>query len=402
MAKSHIITGLDIGTSAIKVLCAAEKPEGGLEILSQASLPSFGVRRGVVIRVDEISQRINKIFAKIQEEIGQKIEEVFVNINGSHLSSFKSRGNVIVSQANQTISEKDVDRVLQSAQTISLPPNQEILDIFPIEFTVDGQEKVKEVLGMRGTRLEVEVLALSAFSPYLKNLTDAVLDAGFQIADIIPSPLASARACLTPQEKELGTALIDIGAGTSTLAVYQEGNLVHLAFFPIGSEHITNDIAIGLRSDIELAERIKREFGTCILQGSERNKKEKIELPEEGTLTFSHKMLNRIIVARISEIFEQVNKEFKENSFFLPGGVVLVGGGAKLPKIIEFARKELKLPTKIGKITDEIIGLEENDLAWSVACGLVLQGLEIESYEHLALGEKIGEKLKKIFRIFIP
>jgi cell division protein FtsA len=231
------------------------------------------------------------------------------------------------------------------------------------------------------------------------------LNAGFQVSDITPSVIASSRAVLTPQQKELGVCLLDIGAGTTDMAVFEEGDLTHLAVFPLGSERISHDLAVGLKTDVEIAEQIKKEFGSCILTGAD--KKERIDLPQGngngGPIVFSHKMLVKIIGARVSEIFDLVKLEIKKVSIkdSLPAGVVLTGGGAKLPKIVEIARKELNLPSRIG-LPKGIDGLDE-DPAWSAAAGLVLAGSELEyNPGPIILGGGTVSKLKQIIKVFIP
>ncbi len=408
MARNHVIAGLDIGTSSIKAIAVARDPETNtLEIIGQVNTPVFGVRRGVVFKIDQVSKSISEALSQLQAQTGYKIEDVYTNIGGSHIFSTPSHGTVVVSRADQKISEEDVNRVIQASQAFSLPSNREILNIFPREFIVDGQGNIKEPYDMQGLRLEVDVLALCAFSPFLKNLTSAVLSAGFQIQEVIPSALASSRSILTPQQKELGVCLVDIGAGTTDMAVYEEGDLVHAAVFPVGSERITNDLAIGLKTDVELAEQIKKEFGSCIWTGG--RKKEKIELPEEegngDALVFSHKMLVKIIEARVCEILDQVQKELKRIPLKgpLPAGIVLTGGGSKLPKMVELAKKELKLPVRIGKVQG--LGGIEDDSLWSTASGLVLSAADLEDEEgssmpHISSG--VAKKIKRIFQNFIP
>ena len=399
MTKSPIIAGLDIGSSSVKVLVVLPKKESlEFEVLSQVSEPSFGVRRGVVINVEKVSEIVFSALERAEKEIGQSIKDVFVNINGSHLFSTFSHGTIAVSRADQKISKEDIERVLEAAQTFSLPPNREILEVFPKEFIVDGERGIKEALGMEGVRLEAEILVLGCFSPYLRNLEKAVLETGYQIAEIIPSPLASAQAVLTAKAKEIGVLLLDIGAGTTGFSVFQEQSLICAGVIPIGSGHITNDIAIGLKTDIETAERIKLQYGACFLKGA---KKIKIKERETGeTLVFSQKTLGKIIDARVAEIFEQVQKELKKFSLpKLPGGVVLAGGGAKLPKIKEFAKKILKLPCRIGKISGFLPKIEDPRL--SCVCGLVLQGRETMEQDR-ALAEGVFQKIKRVFKSFIP
>jgi len=402
MSRTRIITGLDIGTGTIKtLLCQKKSKELDLDVLSQSKEISSGVRKGVVINIEEVAEIIKSSLDKMQEISNKKIKSVSVNVGGAHIFSTTSHGLISVSRADQKISQEDIERVLQAAQTFSLPSNKEILSVFPKEFTVDNEKGIKEPLGMKGVRLEVEVLVLGGFSPYLKNLTQAVLDAGVQIDDLILTPLASSRAVLTPREKELGVALLDIGAGTTGLAVFEEGDLIQTTILPIGSAHITSDVAIGLRCDIDTAEKIKLESGICIFKGAD--KKKKVETISGEILIFSQKMLSKIIEARVSEIFGEINKELKKISrrALLPGGVVLTGGGAKLPKIKDLAKKELRLPCRIGTPRGFSSPLEDPEL--STVCGLVLLGADLETERTFpAFGKEITSRLKKIFRIFLP
>lgn len=405
MAKSYIITGLDIGTNNLKVLVVKKNPDNlELEVLAQILEPSSGIRKGVVVNPDEVSKKISPLLSLAEKKSDKRIDSVFVNIGGSHIFVNSSRGTIAVSRADQKISQEDINRVLQAAQVFSLPLNKEIIDIFPKEFIVDGERGIKEPLGVKGVRLETEILAICGFSPYLKNLEEAVLDTGVQINDLILNPLASAKAVLLPQQKELGVAVLDIGAGTTNLAVFEEGDLIHAAIFPIGSVNITNDIAIGLRTDIDLAERIKLEFGSCRFSGKADKIKKKIKIETKGEpLVFSKKMLMDIIEARVSEIFSEVQKELKKISRagLLPAGIVLTGGGARMPKIIELAKKELKLPCRIG-IPKGFIGLDK-DSRLSTVCGLVLSGVDFkEEQEPPSFLKGIFAKLKRISKVFIP
>lgn len=403
--KPHYITGLDIGTNTIKVLVADKKSDkSNLETIFQVQEPSIGIRRGVIIDPEAVSNTIRSIFLKVNEEVGKRIDSVYINVGGSHIFSSSSKGVISVSRADRKISEEDINRVLQAAQTFSLPSNKEIFNAFPREFIIDGEKGIKEPLGLQGIRLEVEVLALGGFSPYLKNLTRAVLGADLQILDMIPSPIAEARAVLTPKQKETGAAVLNIGAGTSNLAVYEEGQLVHMAILPIGSSNITNDIAIGLKTDIEIAERIKTEYGSCSLSG--KDLRIKVEIGEESPLVISQKFLAKIIDARVFEIFSEINKELKKISRerALPAGIILTGGGVKLPRIIDLAKREFRLPCKIGS-PKGFAELKEDPIFADV-CGLVLSGADLEKEEgggfNFLPDIKIKKSLKKFLRIFIP
>jgi len=406
MAKAQIIAGLDIGSSNIKLLVAArKKEEPDFEVLFRAEEPSLGVRRGVVIDVERVSRLIQILVDKARSEIGQKVSHVFINIGGSHIFCTHSSGMVAVSRADRSVSREDVERVLQEAvKAVALPSNNEPLETVPKEFIVDGVAGIKTAEGLQGSRLETEVLVLSSFVPYKNNLVQAVLDANLQVLDVTPSPIADSFAVLSQKQKEIGTALLDIGAGTSQLAVFREGDLADLAVFPIGSANITSDIAVGLRTDIDTAETIKLKLGSCLAKGKE--KKEKINIEGEDPLVFSHKALSNIIEARVSEIFVEAQKELKKFSKQEPlaGGVILTGGGAKLPKIVELARKELKLPCRLGKISS-FPGLED-DLSYATVCGLVLRGADSEESGNRqgvsGLSEGVRSKIKKIIKNFIP
>lgn len=407
MAKPHIITGLDIGSSTTKALAVSVgKKDGGLDFLAMVEEPSSGVRKGVVINPAEASLAIKSVLGKIAQQLPREPDSVYVNLGGSHIFSLLSRGLVSVSRADQKISQEDIDRVLAAAQTFPVPSNREILEVFPREFIVDGERGIKEAQGLKGVRLEAEVLALGGFSPYIKNLTTAVLNSGVQINDLIFSPLASSRAVLSSREKELGVGLLDMGAGNTGFVLFEEGELVHLNILPVGSGNITNDIAIYLKSDIDTAERIKLEFGTLLFQG--QDKKEKIQLGDGDTLIFSKKQIAKVIEDRVSEIFGEAHKELKKigKQGVLPSGIVLTGGGANLPKIKELAKKEFRLPCRVGRVKE--ISLPEQEPHFSTLCGLVLLGADFERERTgwkgggVSSGRGIKNKLKRIFKIFVP
>ena len=401
MPKQYIINALDIGSGSIKLLSVSRKSgERDFEILSQNEEFSLGIRKGVVVDVSKTAATIAFLVKKNEQDCGQKIESVYANIGGGHISCISSRGLVSVSRADQKISEEDIKRVLQAAQAVSLPSkNGEIIEVFPKEFIVDGEGGLKQALGLEGVRLEAETLILCGFSPYLKNSSQTILDSGLQISELIPDPLASARAVLTPREKELGVCLLDIGAGTIGMAVFEEGSLIHAAVFPFGSGHITSDIAICLKTDIDTAEKIKLEFGTCKIPCSKKEKKaeKKIKIEGEEPIVFSRKELTDIIEARVLEVFDLVNKELKKISrqTRLPAGIVLTGGGAMLLGIKEIAKKELKLPCRIG--TAQGFSSFQAEPSLSTLYGLILEGLDLEEEN-----PKPRNILKKILKVFIP
>jgi len=266
---------------------------------------------------------------------------------------------------------------------------------------VDGAAGVKEPIGMRGIRLEADVLAICGFSPYLKNLTQAVLAADLEITSIVPSPLASCATVLTLQDKELGVALVDIGAGTTGLAVYSEGDLIHTAVFPIGSDNITNDIAIGVRCDHDVAEAIKTQFGACM--GSKGKKTEKVQRPDGENVSFGVSFVTHIIEARVKEILQLAGKELKKigKQGLLPAGLVFTGGGAKLPRLADFAKKELKLPSRIGMPHRVLVSETKPELLGVMGLIVVSADSEGEASGN-GLLSRLWNKAKKMFKSFIP
>lgn len=413
MAKGQIVAGLDIGTNTIKLL-VIQKRNKEWEVLSYKETPSFGLRKGAVVNVEEVSKIVQSLLQETEQNCSRKIGSVFVNIGGSHIYITPSDGIISVSRANQVISQEDIDRVLQATRAINIPQNEEVLDVFAKEFIIDDQKGIKQPLGLRGIRLEAKVLLLCVFSPYFINLTQSVLNSKLHIDDIIPSPLAASQAVLTREQKELGVALVDIGACTTSLAVFEESNLLHLAVFPIGSANITNDIAIGLKTEITTAESIKKQYGSCMLTKTDKTKKDdktsvekkKIEITDNSTtFNFTKKDLVDIIEPRVSEILDLISKELKKigRQELLPCGIVLTGGGSKIPKIKELAKEQLKLPIQIGKVKD-ILGFQE-DPALATVAGLVLNSADMDNDDTqgaFKFAGKLGSILKKWFRALIP
>ena len=405
---TQIINSLDVGKDSIKILsCTAQSNSSHLKMLALNTSPCFGVRKGVVVDTGKVANYIKQLLDKQVQGIGTRINDVYVNINGYHIFVVPSHGTVAISRADQIISQEDIDRVIQAAEAISLPSNKEIIDVFYRDFVIDGEKGIKEPLGMKGIRLEANVLAICGFTPYIKNLSEAVLDSGItRILNTTISPLAAARAVLSPQQKELGVAILDIGASTTGLAVFQEGDLVHLAIFPFGSFNITKDIAVGLRTRIDIAEEIKQKFGLTPLNKKSKSTKKKNNLQISKDIStpvnFNLKELKKVVEPRINEIFSLVDKELKKvgHQRQLPAGIILTGGGAKLKGLVEIAKDKLKLPSSIG-IPKGITGLPK-DPSLSVVAGLALLGSDIDNEPPSEIGGKFIAFFRKIFKVFIP
>lgn len=373
--RPTLVGAIDIGSSSFKGMIAQKKNSSQeIEVLSFFKTPSFGVRKGMVVDPEEVSQGIIKLKEHLEKESQQKLKEVVVNIGGYHVFVKNTHGAIAISRADQKVSQEDIDRVIEVSGQVNLPFNKEVLEIIPKDFIIDGEGGIKDPLNLQGIKLEVESLAICAFSPYVKNLIEAVLGADLEIGEIVPSPLAASFSVLTPQQKELGVALVDIGAGSTSIAVFEEGSLIHLAILPVGSAHISNDIAIALQTEIEIAQKIKLKFGEYIFKKSRR--KEKIEIKKDQFFAFPLNKMAKAGKARVAEIFGLIKKELKKIQKLdsLPAGVVLVGGGSKLSGLVDFAKKELGLPVK--RVSPKGFVNLETDPSLAVLCGLIIKGFE--------------------------
>jgi len=354
-----------------------------MQIIGATSHAAEGISKGIVKSIDDTTSSISALLEKGERLIGVPINSVFVSINDPHVRCERSKGVVAVGKSNGEISQDDVERAVEAARALSVPTNYEILHVIPVKYTVDSQEDVKDPIGMSGIRLEVEALIIQGTSSQIKNLTKSVYRTGLDIEDLVLSPLALGEAILGSKQKELGVAAVGLGAATTTLAVYEDSKIIHTAIIPIGSEHITSDIAIGLRCPINLADRVKLEHGnarTKSFHGKEEvdiSDLAKEEEVDDEISTISKKYVAEIIEARVEEIFEKIDDELKkiERSGMLPAGIVLGGGGAKLPGLIEVAKDKLRLPVGIGvcKNVDVIID-KVNDPRYLNALGLVCWG----------------------------
>lgn len=379
MSATELITGLDIGSTSIRAVVAQTNGGSELHILGLAEVPSQGIHKGVVTSIEDAVSAISSVWEKVERMTGTPVEHAWASINGSHILAQSSHGVIAVSKADGEIKEEDVDRVVEAAQAVATPPNYEILHVLPRSFVVDNQSGIKDPVGMTGVRLEVEAQIIEGQSAQIKNLTKCIYRTGVDIDDLVLAILANAEAVLTKRQKELGVVLINLGGSTTSILVFEEGDPLHTAILPVGSGHITNDVAIGLRTSIDLAERLKLEFGHA--QSSEVGKREDVDLAEISTEEgrISRRQLAEIIEARLVEIFNLVNKELEriDRKGMLPAGVVLTGGGAKLPGVVEVAKREFKLPASLGYPVEVASPLEKiNDLSFTTAIGLARWGEE--------------------------
>lgn len=416
MSKEQNIVGLDVGSQNIRVVQAKlDQDSGEISIVGASEVPSFGLRRGVIVDIEEAVSCISQALEKVERMTGIPVTAANVSVGGNHISSQSSHGVIAVSRADGEISENDVVRVIDASQAISIPQNREVLHVFPKTFTLDGQTGIRDPLGMTGIRLEVNTIIVQAGLPFIKNLTKAIMQAGVEVQDLVLAGCAAAEAVLSKREKDLGVAVVDLGAGTTSVTVFEEGDLLHTVVLPVGSMHITNDIAIGLRCSIDTAEKVKLAFGHCEPKAVGKN--EEIDLskldPSE-VQKVSRSYVVEIIEARLEEIFEHINTELKKigRDGKLPSGIVLSGGGSKLPGLLEFTKKHLRLPVQLGKVQNVTTVVDRvEDPGFATATGLVLWGNKFGStfgrgffssaLEGILKNPNM-DKVRKWFKSFLP
>lgn len=395
----NIIVALDIGTSTVETIIAETvRGEDAPRILGIGVAASQGVRRGIVIDLGEVTESIRRSVEEARKASGASgvaVRSVWLAIGGSHVSVSSSRGVVAVSRADGEISPEDVRRVINAAESfVAKNPNKELLHIIPRNFRVDNEADIKDPVGMHGVRLEVDALIVECSAPFLKNILKCVEGAGYAVEDYVFGPLAAARAVLTKRQKELGVMLLDVGGGTASFVVYEEGVPLHAGVLPIGGGHITSDVAIGLRTHVDVAEQIKKVYGSCL--PDEFTKRDLVHLveflPEDhmdiqgkaaDTLLYPRRELAEIISARMQDLFEVLQKELRKigRSGLLPAGVVLVGGTSALPGLLEVTKRELKLPVELGRPQDFFEGIDEKNASMLATSLGLIQWAHGKTYE---------------------
>lgn len=411
MSKDNIIAGLDIGTCNIRfVIAQIKENDDRPHILGVGQVPSSGLNKGVISDIGETVAAIREAKTIAERISGHSVDGVYVSVNGNHIGAKSARSIIAVSRADGEISVEDVERVVGAVSAdVRLLQNRDIMHVLPRYYIVDSQDKIKDPVGMSGIKLEVDALLIDGFSPHIKNLTKCVEQAGLSVRGYFLAPLAAAEAVLTKRQKEMGVVAINIGGGTTGLTVFEEGNIIHTQVLPIGSLNITKDIAIGLRIPMDLAEKIKIEYGSVI--PDDISKKETIDLSklgEGGEGNVSRQYIAEIIEARTSEIFDLISRELKkiDREALLPSGAVLIGGGAKMAGLVDFAKEKLRLNAQIG-FPMELKGIADqvDDPAFATVIGLTLTGLnkrrEGDNLNNLS-SNKMVVKLVKWFKKFLP
>jgi cell division protein FtsA len=394
--RKNLIVGLDIGTSKIAAIVAEVKGEGGFEIIGMGSAPSRGLKKGVVVNIETTVAAIQRALEEAELMADCKIADVYTGIAGSHIKSFNSQGMVAIK--DKEVSQMDIDRVIETAKAVQIPNDQQILHILNQEFIIDGQEDVREPLGMSGVRLEVKVHIVTGAVSAAQNIIKCVRRCGLDARDLILQPLASALAVISDDEKDLGVALVDIGGGTTDVAVFTHGAIRHTAVIPIAGDQITNDIAMALRTPTKDAEDIKQRFGCALSQLADPQ--QMVEVPgvgERSTRELSRKTLAEVIEPRVEELYSLVQAELRRSGYedLLSSGIVLTGGSSMMQGMVELGEEIFHMPVRMGQ-PNYSGGLAEvvRHPRYSTGVGLLLAGmqqyrqreiaqLQISSFQHL-------------------
>ncbi|PIZ94903.1 MAG: cell division protein FtsA [Candidatus Magasanikbacteria bacterium CG_4_10_14_0_2_um_filter_33_14] len=420
MAKNKhmtdIITGLDIGSSSIRVAVGQfssmrDEENPTLQIIAAIEVPAEGVQKGQIVSIEDTVSSVSNALEQVEKIIGLPVEHVWVGVSGTQIISQESKGVIAVSRTDGEVSEDDIERAVDAAKAVATPLNYDILHVLPRSFAVDGQTGIKDPVGMTGIRLEVDTKIIHSVSSHIKNLTKVVYRAGIDVDDFVLSILASGEVVTSPRQKELGSVVINIGGPTTSIVVYEDGDVLHTTVIPIGSSHVTNDLALGLKTSIDIAERVKVEYGSCVTKGV--NKKEIIDLKDFGSERsedVTRLYINEIIEARVSEILEKVDDELAsiERSGMLPAGAIFIGGGAKIEGLVDIAKDVLSLPATLGyPLGLDSISSKTNDVSFSSAIGLVKWGSTLlqsvrSRRTSFNLGSKVGDKLRNVLKNLMP
>lgn len=367
--------GLDIGTTHVRcVIGHIDGTGSSVTIVGVGEAPNNSMRKGVVVNIPGTAQAIDRALDEAERMSGHQVTGLCVSVNGPHIMAMSSKGVVAVNSQGNEILDEDIARAQEAATVVQLPANREILQVTPRSYQLDGQENIKDPLGMTGVRLEVNAHVITALGPNIKNLLKSLEVTQTQVNKLLVAGLAAAKAVLTPQQMENGVAVVDFGGTTTTVVVYEEGDLQHVAVLPMGSVNITNDLAIGLRTDLDVAEMVKLQYAAAISGGKEAPKTINHKHGTEN-MEFSRKDVDMIVGARLDEIFELIDQELAtiDRAGKLPGGVVLAGGGANLKHLAHYAKEKLRLPVRVAKF-DSFSGMNDRIAKpeFAAALGLML------------------------------
>lgn len=411
MAQNNISIGIDVGST--KIITSVGKFDNGvIDIIGLGKSQNSGMHRGVIVDVEETVSAISSSLEEAERMAGIPLQSAIIGISGPHIEATESKGVIAISRTDGEITEQDTARAIESAKVTPNRPNREILHIIPQSFIIDGQDEIKDPAGMTGIRLEVKATVISSSTNAVKSLTRVIDQSGLHTQELVFSPLATAKVLLSKRQMDIGVILVDIGANSTSFAVFEEGDLIHCGVIPVGATHISNDLAIGLRTNIEIAEKIKLKYGYAI--PDKISEKEEIDLSkfdknEDGVANI--KYIAEIIEARLNEIFLMIKDQLRtiNRDGTLPAGIVLTGGGAKTDGIVELAKATMCLPAQVGRPILEISGLVDkiDDPVYATSIGLMLWGKDRNGggtsfdFDVSNINGIVG-KVKSLFKNILP
>jgi len=405
--NEELIVGLDIGTTKICAVVGEVNPDG-IDIVGIGTHSSVGLRKGVVVNIESTVDSINRAIEEAELMGGCEITSVYAGIAGGHIKGFNSHG--IVAVKGNEITQKDIDRVIDAARAVAIPPDREVIHVLPQEFIVDDQDGIQDPRGMAGVRLEAKIHIVTGAVTSAHNIIKCANRAGLDVCDIVLQSLASSEAVLNNEEKDLGVALVDFGGGTTDLAIFRGKSIKHTSVLALGGNNLTKDISVGLRTPIGEAEKIKIKYGTCLTSGI--GKDETIEVPGVGgrkPRTLSRQILGEILEPRVEEIFTLINREIYRAGMeeAVTSGVVLTGGSSLLDGVVDVAESVFNLPTRIGKPMG-IRGLVDvvNNPMYATAVGLVLYGARFQAKKKFRIRDRnifnrVMARMKRWFKDII-
>ena len=402
---ANIIFGLDIGTTKVCAL-VGEVREGRLQIIGLGMAPSRGMRKGMVIDVSEASLALAQAVEQAEQTSGYDLSQAIVSMAGEHISSTNNKGIVAIGRNDNGVAVSDIERALDVAQAIPVPPNRQIVHLIPRSYTIDEHDGVRNPIGMHGFRLEVETHIVTAARPALQNLTRCASNVGINSSEFVLNALASGEAVLDPNEREMGVIVADIGGGTTDLALYMQGKVWHTHVIPIGGYHISNDIAIGLRAPCEVAEQVKIQYGDCRPDKIDPSTVFTVEPFGGEKIQVGRQDLAHVIEARVEEIFQHILEDVQRSGYdgLLPAGIVLTGGSAQLRGITEVAERILNVPARVAQ-PQNLVGMVDrlHSPSFSTSVGLLHWAMsDNQIYQPRAHNREWGRKMGSILKALLP
>ncbi len=405
MAKRNLLTAIDVGTTKVCTIIADES-DGALRVVGVGITPSVGLHKGLVVNINDAKESIRRSILKAQQSSGFKVESAFVGVTGRHVSSLNNRGVVAITRGDRMVRHDDLRRVLQSAHSVKVPSDRKLLHVIPRNYTIDGQEGVKNPIGMHGFRLDVETHVITAAVASVQNLAKCVRSVGVDVEELVLEPLASSEAVLTEQEKHAGVILADMGGGTTDIAIFREGSIWHTAILPVAGYQLTRDIAIGLGLPFDVAEEMKKKYGT-VMPAYEGKGDHDSTIPVNGH-GISHQDLCDVIRARIEEVLRLIMLELPRSDYeaLVPSGLVLTGGSSNLSGMDALGRQILRLPVRVGSPAN-LQGISDTlqNPAHATGVGLLLWGAKRHGNQEaklrgprISLLKRLTSQLRLLFR----